>query len=70
MRPLTPGTLRAHLYALTHASALLTHGPVTFSRETLESHFPLGQAQHPSLPATYTAPSYTLTGDDTLTANP
>jgi hypothetical protein len=70
MRPLTPGSLRAHLYALSHASALLRHGPVTFTREQLESHFPRGQAQHPSLPATYTASSYTLTGPDTLTANP
>jgi hypothetical protein len=68
VKPLTPGSLRAHLYALSHASALLTHGPVTFSRETLESHFPGGAAQHPSLPVEYTAEAYTLTGDDTLTA--
>jgi hypothetical protein len=69
-RPLTPGSLRAHLYALTHASALLTPGPVTFSRETLESHFPRGQEQHPSLPVTYDAESYVLTGDDDLSPAP
>jgi hypothetical protein len=65
-RPLTPGSLRAHLYALTHASALLGHGPVTFTREQLASHFPRGAEQHPSLPASYDAESYLLTGDDTL----
>jgi hypothetical protein len=64
--PLSPGSLRAHLYALTHASALLTHRPVTFTREELASHFPRGQEQHPSLPVSYTAEAYTLTGDDTL----
>lgn len=67
MRPLTPGSLRAHLYALSHSAALLTHGPVTFTREQLESHFPFGQEQHGSLPVEYTAEAYTLTGDDTLT---
>jgi len=69
-RPLTPGSLRAHLYALSHASALLTHRPATLSRETLESHFPRGQEQHPSLPASYDAESYVLTGDDDLVPAP
>lgn len=66
MRPLTPGSLRAHLYALSHATALLNGGPVTFTREQLASHFPRGAAQHPSLPVSYDAEAYVLTGDDTL----
>jgi hypothetical protein len=64
--PLTPGSLRAHLYALAHGDDLLAGGPVVLSRELLVSHFPDGQAQHPSLPVSYEAEAYLLTGDDDL----
>jgi hypothetical protein len=70
MAPLTYGTLRYHLYKLTHGRALLEGRPVVLTRDELIGAFPGGQAQHPSLPASYDAESYTLTGDDTLTANP
>jgi hypothetical protein len=63
---LTYGTLRYHLHKLTHAAALLAGGPVTFTAEELRSHFPSGVAHHPSLPVSYDAEAYVLTGDDTL----
>jgi hypothetical protein len=66
MRPLTPGSLRAHLYALTHGRDLLEGGPVVLTREQLGGAFPRGAEQHPSLPATYEAEAYVLTGDDDL----
>jgi hypothetical protein len=66
MNPLQPGSLRAHLYRLTHGADLAAGGPVVLPRELLASHFPGGQAQHPSLPVSYDAESYRLTGDDTL----
>jgi hypothetical protein len=65
-RPLSYSSLRAHLHRLTHHAGLLGGGPVTFTAEELRSHFPGGQAQHPSLPVSYDADSYRLTGDDTL----
>jgi hypothetical protein len=83
MAPLTPGTLRAHLEAYLRLPAvagagigivssqyvdLLAGRPATFTREQLEGFFPLGALQYPTLPASYDAEAYTLTGDDTVEA--
>jgi hypothetical protein len=68
MKPLRYGTLRHHLYKLTHGADLRAGKPVVLTSEQLRSHFPGGQTQHPSLPADYgVAVSWLLTGDDTLT---
>jgi hypothetical protein len=66
VRPLRYGTLRHHLYKLTHGRALLEGRPVVLTRDELRSAFPGGAAQHPSLPVSYEAESYLLTGDDDL----
>jgi hypothetical protein len=66
VKPLKPGTLRAHLYRLTHASALLTGRPVTFARDDLSGAFPRGREQHASLPESYEADAYVLHADDDL----
>jgi hypothetical protein len=66
MRPLVWGSLRHHLFSLLHGRALREGGPVVLTREQLVSAFPNGRAQHPSLPVSYDAESYVLTGDSTL----
>ena len=67
MKPLTYGTLRYHLFSLLHGRAIREGKPVVLTREELRGAFPHGRAQHPSLPESYDAESYLLTGDDTLT---
>ena len=63
------------MIALTWIAVVLIGGAGSVLRFTVDravarrfaSAFPLGQEQHPSLPASYAASSYTLTGDETLT---
>lgn len=69
MKPLTPGSLRAHLYRLLHGADLRNpNRSVVMTREQLSGAFPRGAEQHPALPASYDAESYLLTGDDRLEA--
>lgn len=70
MKPLAYGSLRYHLWKLLHGADLRAGRPVVLTREQLAGAFPRGREQHPSLPESYDAESYTLTGADTLTPNP
>jgi hypothetical protein len=67
MKPLKYGSLRYHLFKLTHGRALREGKPVLLTSEQLRSAFPGGEAQHPRLPVDYgAAESWVLVGDDDL----
>jgi hypothetical protein len=66
VKPLRFGTLRYHLFKLTHGRALRAGKPIVLTREQLSAAFPRGHEQHSALPAEYTAEVYVLTGDDDL----
>jgi hypothetical protein len=66
VKPLRYGTLRHHLFKLTDGWALREGKPVVLTRVQLSGAFPRGREQHPSLPESYEAEAYVLTGDDTL----
>jgi hypothetical protein len=70
MKPLRYGSLRYHLYKLTHGRALREGKPVVLTREQLRGAFPRGREQHGSLPASYDAKAYVLVGDDDLRPAP
>jgi hypothetical protein len=60
------GTLRYHLFKLTHGQALREGKPVLLTRDQLRGAFPRGKEQHGSLPASYEAERYVLRGDNDL----